>query len=410
LKIATNGYTQTKYPILLVPGVIGYSKLMPILFIPHNEYFYQIADAIRETSDQIVEDVSLNPWQATDSNEPMADINDPKSRGEALALYIYNFLMDHDPDFLGDNPMKVNIIAHSHGATTARVAIRKLAEYFPAEHNTKGSRVASLTTIAGPHYGTPTAEGAQVLLKMLGSVGGNFAQSVLKLIYETLGAIVAALSSHLEYIDKQDFIGVKNSFLQDEMYKFNKKYPTVALPAGGLYALSCKDPDGNPANYPCDSTNPEYTSDYNMAYGRNTTDAPFVLYEVMQDDGQTIRLPLVIDNGKGEVVHKDAEDAIQYYSFSGNGPLFSSCDLFNLGLMPFTAFHLFVGYTQPTDAFIPVSSAKFGIYGRTYYWNHVDEQNQWYGNLPSKDDDGNPVDDPKEVYRMHVNKLKNAGL
>jgi len=63
------------------------------------------------------------------------------------------------------------------------------------------------------------------------------------------------------------------------------------------------------------------------------------------------------------------------------------------------------GYSQNSDAFIPVNSTKFGEFIDTFSpWNHVDEQNGILGMVSAS------APKPLSVYTAHVNRLQQDGL
>jgi len=390
LKITSPGYTQTKHPILIVPGVIAYDNIQ-FLFL-NNEYFYGVADAIGENSDQYVSNLSLHPWK------------DTVPRGEDLALEILTLMANGEIPADG----KVNLLAHSHGSTTARVATKLLADAFGSD-----GKVASLTTVAGPHYGTPTADGANIAMTEWGWQG-DLLELTLVPMFEFIGDAVAYLSGHPEYSEEgMNLLEVLEDFTQDGMYEFNTAYPSVGLPTGGKYWLTnIDDPTVD-------------VDDPTLAYGNGIYDdyaaSALVDYNVEQTDGSIVNQSLVIGDGLGNVRDINDGDAVQYYSFGGNGPWNSHwADPLDLALVIFNSFYgvvynntLSVPSAEEfieSDSFIPVDSSKFGKYIGTYYWNHVDEQNALLGLMAGKDPMGQSVASPKDVYRIHANRLQRAGL
>ncbi len=388
LKVETPAYTQTRYPILIVPGVLGYDAIN--LLGLQADYFYGVPAAINQDSDQLVESVALNPWE------------DTIPRGESLAEYILNFLIEND---LEDS--KVNLLAHSHGSTTSRVALALLAEQFG-----ENAKIASLTTVAGPHYGTPTADGANIALEDWGW-SGDLLEMTLIPGFEIAGDAIAFLAGNPEFVGNGDLRAVLKDFTQDGMYEFNRDYPTVALAPNGKYMLR-------------DIVDPSVqTDDPKQAYGAGIHDeyiaSVIADYDIVQSNGSVETLSLVVGNGLGELRPASAPDAVQFYSMTGNGPWNTNwLDPADYILYIFNAFYG-VAYENrlgvpsaeqyiESDAFVPVTSANFGKYLGTYYWNHVDEQNGLFGLLPGSDPQGRPVPNPKDVYRMHANRLQRAGL
>ncbi len=451
LNIDVPGLTQTKNPIMLVPGVMAWDDIFGM------EYFYRVADEIRKTSDQPVADVSLAAWQNTED------------RGADLAKKILQFLIIADDNFFEpDTDMKVNLIAHSHGATTSRMAINILAKAFGDLDNRK---VASLTTVAGPHYGTPTADSVVWALENWGIYGKFLEKYVVDmLIGDIAGALTALLSGHAGEYPEQDIISVLTGFSQKGMARFNSCYPSAGVPKGGKYFIEA--PLGNNQPYvPFPSINngkvqfddcAEYAYDPatdkfalsgtystgpvalnlaakpNDAFGANTlrNNQPSLNYTSEP----------VYGNGLGVPVSGQHPHAIRYFSFTGVAPWNTRFgfnllagekpgELADVALLVMSSLHPIVGertgpnyfwnwlgdtaedlisgdpvardkgYTKTSEAFIPVESTPFGQHIDTYSgWNHIDEHNSLFGLV------GKGADDPLEVYRLHANRLQQSGL
>ena len=428
LKIDQGSYTQTKYPIMVVPGVLAYDSIN--VLIDRIDYFYGVAETIEETSDHLVHTFSLNPWQ------------DTVDRGEDLARKIIHQvessgpLHQADPDHYPPAFDKVNLLAHSHGATTSRVALRHLKEFYDRDY------VASLTTVAGPHFGTPTADGANRALEEWGLVGDTL-EAILVPTFHGIGCLLATMAGDAQYCGNMNIMDVLQDFTQGDMYAFNtEQYPSYGVPTGGKYY-------GN-AIPEADRVNAFYEG-----YGRGLYDDWFATtkttVDVPQPNGSVAQLDMVIGNGLGQQAQFGDADAVQYYSFSGDAPSSSMPvdaplsddtfleNVFCLGdeiptdilmdsvLCVFNSFYGAMYWNRmevpsedqfaagapewiPHDGFIPVDSAKFGVYLGTHYWNHVDEQNQFLGLIPSVDPQGNTVANPKFIYSEHANLLQKAGL
>ena len=329
-----NGDTNTKYPIVLVPGVMGFDTLFGTV-----EYFYKVADGIREYSGgQKTYNVSLSAWMSTEE------------RGVALKNEITRILKTHYGVTTLTPAHKANIIAHSHGATTSRVAAKLMQD-----------NIASLTTVAGPHYGTPMPDYAVTLPKpvLMAAIAG----------INVAGSVVALFSGRLDWLFQQNANGVLNDFTQSGIQQFNVKYPSAGVPTGGSYGTK---------RYGADASAPGKWA------------------------------------GDGQGAEKSVTDpsAILFYSFTGNihngtftapgFPLIT--DPADWALLVIRKFGNWYGYTGDADSFIPVSSAQFGKnIASSYWWNHVDEQNQTLGLLAWG------AADPVSVYRAHANRLKLAG-
>jgi triacylglycerol esterase/lipase EstA (alpha/beta hydrolase family) len=428
LVVQTPGYTQTQYPIMLVPGVMAWDSILGV------EYFYRIADMIREESDQPVKDVSLHPWQNTEE------------RGADLANKIIDFLVIHDENFFTqESKMKVNLVAHSHGSTTSRMAINILSKEFG-----ENAKVASLTTIAGPHYGTPVADAAVWAMNNWGTTGKLLSDYLIEmLIGDVAGAIVAIVSGHAGEYRDQEVLQVLNDFTQQGMARFNTCYPSAGLPHGVKYffeePLVSNDTEVKPfidsvdlRVEDCREFNRTSNSDetFTAAQRIGLAETPNEAY----GDGTTDLGTHIYGNGLGERREHGDPDAIRYFSFSGVGDWNTRFDTNILELsdtallvlnsmfvipgertdesyfttwLSDTAVDLWnrdpvardKGYTRDSDAFIPVDSSKFGEYIGTFGpWNHIDEQNGLFGWLDAT------AEDPITIYRNHINRLQRAGL
>ena len=419
LEISTPGYTQTQNPVMLVPGVMAWDSILGI------EYFYGIADMIRDESDQSIYDVSLQAWQNTED------------RGAYLADQIINKLIIEDENFLDENTsLKMNLIAHSHGATTSRMAINILANEFG-----DNAKVSSLTTVAGPHFGTPTADGALWAVENWGLVGDFLGEVVIKaLIGDFAGAAVAWASGHSDDYGEQEIMQVLEGFTQKGMARFNTCYPSVGVPVNDRYFIEAPL-EGNDPQIPfpeiingsvtfddCKSRNTVFSQTGSI----EIVDTPNEAYGADTGNGESY------GNGLGRTANPNDLDAVRYFSFTGQGEWNTSSSIFEISdpallvinslfrlpgertdwtyadnWIVDTGLKLFSGnpiardqgYTKDSDSFIPLDSTKFGEFVGTFArWNHVDETNGIAGMRdPSSMD-------PIEVYRGHLNRLQLSGL
>jgi triacylglycerol lipase len=178
-------YCKTKYPIILVHGVCGFDKIAGMV-----DYWYGIPQKLVEDG-AVVRSAKLS---AQSNNDQRAD---------QLIAQIEKFLAD-------TGAAKVNIIAHSHGSTTSRQAAYLRPEL-----------VASLTTIAGPHKGSPVADFANEkippTIQGIGFAVGDLLGMIIDLFsgYEGLG---------------QDTSGLVAHFTKDGIAKFNALYPSKGVP------------------------------------------------------------------------------------------------------------------------------------------------------------------------------------
>jgi triacylglycerol lipase len=112
---------KTKYPIVLVHGFIGFDNILGI------QYFYQIPSKLRSEG-ATVYIASVNPSQTTEF------------RGDELVKQLKQWAAK-------DGVKKFNLIGHSHGGPTVRYAAGTVPEM-----------VASVTTVAGTHFGSKVAD------------------------------------------------------------------------------------------------------------------------------------------------------------------------------------------------------------------------------------------------------------
>jgi triacylglycerol lipase len=115
-------YTQTRYPIVLIPGIMGFRTILGSL-----DYFEGIPEAIAEGGGQA--------FVVTTSQA-----NTDEVRTQQLLPQIETILST-------TGASRVNLIGHSQGSVDARL----IADLRP-------DIVASVTSVAGPHQGSPVAD------------------------------------------------------------------------------------------------------------------------------------------------------------------------------------------------------------------------------------------------------------
>ncbi|WP_336365757.1 esterase/lipase family protein [Marinobacter sp. C2H3] len=144
-----SGYTQTRYPIVLVHGLTGFSTIGGLI-----NYFHTI------------------PWELERSGArvytaSVSFVNSSEQRGQQLANYVNS---------LGYS--KVNLIAHSQGAPTSRVT----ASLIPG-------KIASITSIDGVNKGSRVADVVRGILPP-----GSYVEGGVNAIANALGSLINALS------------------------------------------------------------------------------------------------------------------------------------------------------------------------------------------------------------------------
>ncbi|MCH7335865.1 triacylglycerol lipase [Acinetobacter sp. NIPH 2699] len=132
-----SNYAQTKYPIIFVHGVAGFSRVGsdPL----GVDYWHQILPDLARNG--------ANVWAAR-----LSPFNSNEIRGEQL-------LQQTEEILAITGAQKVNFIAHSQGGPTSR--------YVAAM---KPDAVASLTSVSGTHKGSPVAS---LLMKSNGTILGH---------------------------------------------------------------------------------------------------------------------------------------------------------------------------------------------------------------------------------------------
>jgi triacylglycerol lipase len=117
-----SSYTETRFPIVLVHGLLGFEDLLGVV-----EYWPGIADALADGGAEVFV-LESSP------------VNSSEARGESLIPQIEEVLAI-------TGAAKVNIFGHSQGSMDAR--------YIAA---VRPDLVASVTSIGGPHLGSPVAD------------------------------------------------------------------------------------------------------------------------------------------------------------------------------------------------------------------------------------------------------------
>ena len=119
---AADTYAQTKYPVVLVHGLLGFDAIGPI------NYFYGVPSALRNSG-------------ATVFTPNVSQANSTELRGEQLLLQLRSLKAQY-------GYAKFNLVGHSHGGNTARYVAAVAPEL-----------VASVTSVGTPHAGSKTADG-----------------------------------------------------------------------------------------------------------------------------------------------------------------------------------------------------------------------------------------------------------
>jgi triacylglycerol lipase len=146
------GYTQTRYPIVLVHGLFGFDNIGPV------EYWYGIPGALRSDGARVyVAQVSAS--------------NSTEVRGEQLLTQVKQILA-------ATGAAKVNLIGHSHGGPTARYVA-----------SVRPDLVASVTSVGGVNKGSKVAD---ILIGI--APDGSLSNAVLASITNGLSQLISFLS------------------------------------------------------------------------------------------------------------------------------------------------------------------------------------------------------------------------
>ncbi len=185
-RYVTSSYAQTKYPIVLAHGMMGFTRLGSSAF--GLDYWYQI-----------LPDLARNG--ATAYATQVSPFNSTEVRGEQL-------LQQVDEVIALTGKSKVNLIGHSHGGPT----IQYIEIVAP-------EKVASSTAVAGVMQGSPLAD--QV-------IASHFLNPVVNFFVNFLSPAITGLEGNpsLPY----DFAASFESISVAGRTKFNAQHPSAAIP------------------------------------------------------------------------------------------------------------------------------------------------------------------------------------
>ncbi|EUC67868.1 lipase [Alcanivorax sp. 97CO-5] len=192
-------YANTRYPIVLVGGLIAFDDIAGI------DYFYGIADDMRDYGAEVYE----SNVSALQSNE---------YRGEELIIQIENYLAV-------TGATKVNLVGHSQGAGTAR--------YVAA---VRPDIIASVTSVHGENRGTPVADILRGLIPQ-----GSAAEELADMVANGFG-FLWELASGGPNAKSQSTKAVLVASTTEGMAAFNQRYPqampTSACGTSGEHAVN----------------------------------------------------------------------------------------------------------------------------------------------------------------------------
>lgn len=180
---AADTYTQTRHPIVLVHGLLGFDALGPV------QYFYGIPSELRR-SGAVVHTASVSQSNSTEV------------RGEQLLRELQGLQARY-------GYTKFNLIGHSHGGSTSRY----VAAVAPG-------MVASVTTVGTPHKGSKVADAVAGITSFTGTTGA-------------VAALVNGLSSVVAYLsgsgaNPQNALASLQSLSTAGAADFNRRFPQGA--------------------------------------------------------------------------------------------------------------------------------------------------------------------------------------
>jgi len=182
--MAQAGYTQTRYPIVLVHGMLGFDRLFGVL-----DYFHAIPADLRSSGAKVY-------------TPNVSSTNLTEVRGEQLINYL-------DQIRASTGAGKFNLIGHSHGGAT----IRYVASVRP-------DLVASATSIGAPHGGSKVADA-------IGTVAppGSLLRPLIATLTNAISGFVEFLSGDR---DPSNALGALASLSTAGSRAFNQRHPQGA--------------------------------------------------------------------------------------------------------------------------------------------------------------------------------------
>ena len=147
--LVSASYTKTKYPIVLVHGVAGFDTIGGLI-----NYFHKVPYNLERSGAKVY-------------TTSVSFVNSSEQRGQQLASFIS-----------GLGVSKVNLMAHSQGAPTSRVA----ASIIP-------HKIASITSINGVNYGSKVADVIRGIIPP-----GSWVEGGANAIANALGSIINELT------------------------------------------------------------------------------------------------------------------------------------------------------------------------------------------------------------------------
>lgn len=181
---SSTGYTQTRYPIVLVHGLFGFDQLFNSI-----DYWYGITDGLRSGGATVyVAEVSQLGSDITRGNQLIAQLENLQ------AVYGYS---------------KFNLIGHSQGGLTIRYAAA-----------VRPDLVASVSTYGTPHAGSAVADGIATIAP------AGSPQRALAVAFAT--ALAKLIDTFSGGNDPQDAIAALTQLSTSGTAQFNAQFPAGA--------------------------------------------------------------------------------------------------------------------------------------------------------------------------------------
>ena len=181
----TSNYAQTKYPIVFNHGMAGFARLGAD--IAGIDYWYQILPNLARNG--------ANVWSTR-----VSPLNSSEVRGEQLIQQVEQIIA------ITGKP-KVNLIGHSHGGPTIRYAAA-----------IRPDLVASMTTIASPHKGSPVADAVM-------NVEDTILETPVVALMNTLSQLVTLMQGYKPSRLAHDSLASGRSLSTVGSTEFNTRFP-----------------------------------------------------------------------------------------------------------------------------------------------------------------------------------------
>lgn len=178
---AQSNYTQTKYPVVLVHGLLGFDSVLGVY-----DYWYGIGNELKAGGAKV--------YTASVSASNYTEV-----RGEQL-------IRDLDTLRAVTGKQKFNLIGHSHGGPTTRYVA-----------SVRPDLVASVTVLGSPNTGAPMADAISTTLPP-----GSPLRTIVASFVNAFSGFLGALSGNS---DPQNALGALASLSTAGSTQFNARHP-----------------------------------------------------------------------------------------------------------------------------------------------------------------------------------------